>query len=181
MRRGSAKIDLTGRGKAMEAAASDGKAAGAGGGGSPSDGRGPQLRRGKYNTAGGDAAAPRRQTNGAIAGSVSVRTEADGLLESFVLELSRMPDYKTESFSKGRTLKALDLDLIFKFNPGITRVTQLIFILFVIIHVIACMYWGVAVAEKFCDWDEYGKATHALKNSDGIDSYNSAYYLSLTE
>jgi len=85
-------------------------------------------------------------------------------------------------FRMEKALKALDLDLVFKFNPGVTRASQLVFVLLVIIHFIACAYWGVANIEKFCAWDEYTEATQEVYNMSSSNTYLFAtpYYQALS-
>jgi len=50
----------------------------------------------------------------------------------------------------------------------------------VIIHFIACAYWGVANLEKFCDWDQYTSITQEIDNSTTQQyNFNTKYYNAL--
>ena len=55
-------------------------------------------------------------------------------------------------FRMQRTLRALDLDNFVLIDKTFVRVSRLVAVLFVLLHVMACLYWGVATSETFCDW-----------------------------
>jgi hypothetical protein len=54
----------------------------------------------------------------------------------------------------------------FGINPGYMRLATLVFKLFGMWHIIACIYWAIAVHEGFCTW--YGEANSNEQADDGF-------------
>ena len=73
-------------------------------------------------------------------------------------------------FRLTRTLRSLNLDFLLLIDQTFVRVTRLVLALVVLLHFMACAYWGVATNETFCDWSGYYAEEQNLKASRNLTS-----------